>query len=115
MDKRFKESEIAFDKKFQALIEKRVCTEEKLRVMEAKPPKDLADYIQALEREEERDAERREVGQFGNKLARRYMTSDYLTGRHPPRYGGGGGRGKTKLRRTQDPGSDSPLADPEER
>ena len=78
MDKRFKESEVAFDKKFQALIEKRVCAEEKLRVMEAKPPKDLADYIQALEREEERDAERREVSRQGNESARRYMAIDHL-------------------------------------
>ena len=30
--------------------------------MEAKPPKELADYLMALEREEELDAERNEVG-----------------------------------------------------
>ena len=62
MNERFTESEVAFDKKFQAMIERRVYAEEKLRVMEAKPPKDLADYILALEREEERDAECKKVG-----------------------------------------------------
>ena len=64
-NERFKESEVAFDKKFQAMIERRVYAEKKLRAMEAKPPKDLADYILALDREEARDAERKEVGPDG--------------------------------------------------
>ena len=62
LSERFKESEMAFYGQFQAMIARRMSCEERLRKMEAKPPKELADYLKALEREEEPDAERNEVG-----------------------------------------------------
>ena len=70
LNDRFKESEVAFDKEFQAMIARRMSSEERLRKMEAKPPKELADYLMALEREEELDAERNQVGRELNVVGR---------------------------------------------
>ena len=80
LNERFKESEGAFDKKFQAMIARRVSAEEKLRELEAKPPKDLADYILALEREEERDGERNEVGRSVGRSVQRALIHSILAG-----------------------------------
>ncbi len=58
VNERFQQSEAEFDEKFRAMVEKRTAAETRLREMAAKTPKELAFYLDALEKEEQIDADR---------------------------------------------------------